>query len=135
MQAAGVILNMIKEGKIAGRAVLLAGQPGTGKTAIAMGMAKALGEETPFAMMAASEIFSLEMSKTEALTQVQYPQYSHADAWANACLHHAVTALCYNCIYYKNHAVQQLQRRQYQDGAGLQPGKPYSHMVLLDSLH
>ena len=61
---------MIKEGKIAGRAVLLAGQPGTGKTAIAMGMAKALGEQTPFAMMAASEIFSLEMSKTEALTQV-----------------------------------------------------------------
>ena len=61
---------MIREGKIAGRAVLLAGQPGTGKTAIAMGMAKALGEQTPFAMMAASEIFSLEMSKTEALTQV-----------------------------------------------------------------
>merc|ERR1712054_41657 len=63
------ILSMIREGKIAGRAVLLAGQPGTGKTAIAMGMAKALGEETPFAMMAASEIFSLEMNKTEALTQ------------------------------------------------------------------
>jgi len=68
-KAAGVILNMIREGKIAGRAVLLGGQPGTGKTAIAMGMAKALGEETPFAMMAASEIFSMEMSKTEALTQ------------------------------------------------------------------
>ncbi|CAD7701670.1 unnamed protein product [Ostreobium quekettii] len=68
-KAAGVILQMIKDGAIAGRAVLLAGQPGTGKTAIAMGMAKALGEETPFAMMAASEIFSLEMSKTEALTQ------------------------------------------------------------------
>ncbi|KAG6546792.1 hypothetical protein Mapa_011738 [Marchantia paleacea] len=68
-RAAGVILQMIKDGKIAGRAVLLAGQPGTGKTAIAMGMAKALGEEAPFAMMAGSEIFSLEMSKTEALTQ------------------------------------------------------------------
>lgn len=68
-KAAGIILQMIKAGKIAGRAVLLAGQPGTGKTAIAMGMAKALGDETPFAMMAASEIFSLEMSKTEALTQ------------------------------------------------------------------
>ena len=63
------ILSMIREGQIAGRAVLLAGQPGTGKTAIAMGMAKALGEETPFAMMAGSEIFSMEMSKTEALTQ------------------------------------------------------------------
>lgn len=68
-QAAGVITAMIKDGKIAGRGVLLAGQPGTGKTAIAMGMAKALGDETPFAMMAASEIFSMEMSKTEALTQ------------------------------------------------------------------
>ena len=72
-----MILNMIREGRIAGRAVLLAGQPGTGKTAIAMGMAKALGQETPFAMMAASEIFSLEMSKTEALTQVR--ELAHAD--------------------------------------------------------
>merc|ERR1711977_546739 len=30
----------------------------------------ALGEDTPFTMLAGSEIFSLEMSKTEALTQV-----------------------------------------------------------------
>jgi RuvB-like protein 2 len=68
-RAAGVILSMIQEQKIAGRACLIAGQPGTGKTAIAMGMAKALGEDTPFTMLAGSEIFSLEMSKTEALTQ------------------------------------------------------------------
>lgn len=68
-RAAGVILEMIKEGKIAGRAVLIAGQPGTGKTAIAMAMAQALGQDTPFTSLAASEIFSLEMSKTEALTQ------------------------------------------------------------------
>jgi|EP00927_Polykrikos_kofoidii_P050188 RuvB-like protein 2 len=68
-RAAGIILSMIQEGKIAGRAVLIAGQPGTGKTAIAMGIAKALGEDTPFTMLAGSEIFSLEMSKTEALTQ------------------------------------------------------------------
>jgi len=68
-RAAGVILQMIKEEKIAGRAILIAGQPGTGKTAIAMGMAKALGDDTPFTMLAGSEIFSLEMSKTEALTQ------------------------------------------------------------------
>jgi len=32
-------------------------------------MAQALGQDIPFTMLAASEIFSLEMSKTEALTQ------------------------------------------------------------------
>jgi RuvB-like protein 2 len=37
-KSAGIILQMIKEGKIAGRAVLIAGPPGTGKTAIAMGI-------------------------------------------------------------------------------------------------
>jgi RuvB-like protein 2 len=36
-KAAGVILELIKQGKIAGRAILMAGGPGTGKTAIAMG--------------------------------------------------------------------------------------------------
>ncbi|GIY41430.1 ruvB-like 2 [Caerostris extrusa] len=68
-RAAGVMLEMIKEGKIAGRAVLLAGQPGTGKTAIAMGLAQSLGIDTPFTVISGSEVFSLEMSKTEALTQ------------------------------------------------------------------
>ena len=68
-KAAAVILQMAKEGKIAGRAVLIAGPPSTGKTAIAMGMAQSLGADVPFTMLASSEIFSLEMSKTEALTQ------------------------------------------------------------------
>ena len=34
-----------------------------------MGLAQILGEDTPFTTIAGSEIFSLEMSKTEALTQ------------------------------------------------------------------
>uniref|UniRef100_A0A8C2EBV3 RuvB-like helicase n=1 Tax=Cyprinus carpio TaxID=7962 RepID=A0A8C2EBV3_CYPCA len=68
-RAAGLILEMIKDGQIAGRAVLIAGQPGTGKTAIAMGLAQSLGPDTPFTALAGSEIFSLEMSKTEALSQ------------------------------------------------------------------
>merc|ERR1712048_1313198 len=68
-RAAGIITKMIQEGKIAGRAVLIAGQPGTGKTAIAMGIAQSLGPDTPFTSMAGSEIYSLEMNKTEALTQ------------------------------------------------------------------
>lgn len=39
-KAAGVILKMIQEGKIAGRAILMAGPPSTGKTAIAMGIVR-----------------------------------------------------------------------------------------------
>jgi RuvB-like protein 2 len=68
-RAAGIVTKMIQDGQIAGRAVLLAGPPGTGKTAIAMGVAHALGKDTPFTMIAGSEIFSMEMSRTEALTQ------------------------------------------------------------------
>lgn len=68
-RAAGVILEMIRDGNVAGRTLLIAGQPGTGKTAIAMAMAQALGPDTPFTSIAASEIYSLEMSKTESLTQ------------------------------------------------------------------
>jgi len=68
-RAAGFVLKQIQEGKIAGKAVLIAGPPGTGKTAIAMGLAQSLGPDTPFTSMAGSEIYSLEMNKTEALTQ------------------------------------------------------------------
>ncbi|PFH32168.1 RuvB family 2 protein [Besnoitia besnoiti] len=68
-KAAGLVCKLVKAGRIAGRAVLLAGQPGSGKTAIAMAVAKELGESTPFTHISGSEIFSLEMSKTEALTQ------------------------------------------------------------------
>lgn len=68
-RAAAVVLEMIKEGRIAGRAVLIAGPPSTGKTAIAMGISQSLGSDVPFTSLAASEVFSLELSKTEALTQ------------------------------------------------------------------
>lgn len=39
-RAAGIVANMVREGKIAGRCILLAGEPSTGKTAIAVGMAQ-----------------------------------------------------------------------------------------------
>jgi RuvB-like protein 2 len=68
-RAAGIIVKMVQEGRIAGRAVLIAGEPGSGKTALAMAISKAIGEDTPFVWISASEIFSVDMSKTEALMQ------------------------------------------------------------------
>ncbi|CAH2354016.1 ruvB-like helicase 2 [[Candida] railenensis] len=68
-RAAGVILKMVQAGKIAGRAVLIAGPPSTGKTAIAMGLSQSLGNDVPFTCIAGSEVFSLELSKTESLMQ------------------------------------------------------------------
>ncbi|GAC99879.1 DNA helicase, TBP-interacting protein [Pseudozyma hubeiensis SY62] len=68
-KAAGLIVKMVQDARIAGRAILMAGPPSTGKTAIAMGMAQTLGSDVPFTMLSASEVFSLEMSKTEALMQ------------------------------------------------------------------
>ncbi|PBK76373.1 TIP49-domain-containing protein [Armillaria solidipes] len=46
---------MVQEGRIAGRAMLFAGPPSTGKTAIALGMAQSLDPDLPFAMIATSE--------------------------------------------------------------------------------
>ncbi|KAK5984085.1 hypothetical protein GCK32_005803 [Trichostrongylus colubriformis] len=68
-KAAAIVVKMVQSGNIAGRGVLIYGQRGTGKTAIAMGIAKALGKDTPFVSMSASEIFSVDLSKSEALTQ------------------------------------------------------------------
>ncbi|MGQ4891887.1 MAG: RuvB-like domain-containing protein [Candidatus Njordarchaeia archaeon] len=66
-EAAGLVVKLIKEGKMAGRAVLLAGPPGTGKTAIAIGIARELGSDVPFVQLSGSEIYSAEVKKTEVL--------------------------------------------------------------------
>ena len=68
-RAMGVVLKMIQKGKIGGRSVLLAGPPSTGKTALAMALSQELGEDVPFVNLSASQVFSLDLSKTEALTQ------------------------------------------------------------------
>lgn len=68
-QAAGIVVDMIKSKKMAGRAVLLAGPPGTGKTAIALAIAQELGNKVPFCPMVGSEVYSSEIKKTEVLME------------------------------------------------------------------
>merc|ERR1712093_217990 len=68
-EAAGVVVDMIKSKKMAGRALLLAGAPGTGKTAIALGIAQELGSKVPFCPMVGSEVYSSEVKKTEVLME------------------------------------------------------------------
>ena len=55
--------------KMAGRAVLLAGPPGTGKTAIALALSQELGPKVPFCPMVGSEVFSSEVKKTEIVME------------------------------------------------------------------
>ncbi|MGB9703505.1 MAG: RuvB-like domain-containing protein, partial [Candidatus Micrarchaeales archaeon] len=69
-EAAGIVVKLIKNGKFAGRAILIAGPPGSGKTALATAIARELGKDTPFVTLTASEIFSTQLKKTEFLTQV-----------------------------------------------------------------
>ncbi|CAJ1960169.1 unnamed protein product [Cylindrotheca closterium] len=68
-KAMGMVHKLIQQGKIGGRAILIAGPPSTGKTALAMGLAQQLGDDVPFCSLSATEVFSLDISKTEALTQ------------------------------------------------------------------
>ncbi len=68
-EAAGIVVSMVREGKMAGRGILLVGPPGTGKTAIAIAIAKELGKDTPFVALSGSEVYSAEMKKSEVLMQ------------------------------------------------------------------
>merc|ERR1711988_449047 len=68
-EAAGIVVDMIKSKKMAGRALLLAGVPGSGKTAMALGVAQELGPKVPFCPMVGSEVYSQEVKKTEILME------------------------------------------------------------------
>jgi RuvB-like protein 1 (pontin 52) len=68
-EASGLVVDLIKSKKMAGRAVLFAGPPGTGKTALAMAISQELGPKVPFCPMVGSEVYSSEVKKTEVLME------------------------------------------------------------------
>ena len=49
-------MDMIKSKKMAGKALLMAGPPGCGKTAIALAISSELGPKVPFCPMVGSEV-------------------------------------------------------------------------------
>ncbi|KAI9490302.1 RuvB-like 1 [Zychaea mexicana] len=68
-EASGIIVELIKSKKMAGRALLFAGAPGTGKTAIALAISQELGPKVPFRPIVGSEVYSSEIKKTEVLME------------------------------------------------------------------
>merc|ERR1711988_852484 len=68
-ESLGVAVELIKTKKMAGRALMLAGAPGTGKTALALALAHELGPKVPFCPMVGSEVYSSEVKKTEVLME------------------------------------------------------------------
>ena len=65
-----MVVDLIKSRKFSGRALLLAGAPGTGKTALALAVSHELGAKVPFCPMVGSEVYSTEVKKTEVLAEV-----------------------------------------------------------------
>lgn len=68
-EACGIIVDLIKSKRMSGKAVLIAGPPATGKTALALAVSQELGPKVPFCPIVGSELYSAEVKKTSALME------------------------------------------------------------------
>lgn len=58
-EAAGLVVDMIRQKRMAGRALLLAGPPGTGKTALALGISQELGSKVLLCYILSRAMYSV----------------------------------------------------------------------------
>ncbi|EMG47005.1 RuvB-like helicase 1 [Candida maltosa Xu316] len=68
-EACGIIVDLIKSKKMSGKAILIAGPPATGKTALALAISQELGPKVPFCPIVGSELYSAELKKTSNLME------------------------------------------------------------------
>ncbi|KAI5172087.1 RuvB-like protein 1 [Nematocida sp. LUAm3] len=68
-KAASLFVEMVNQKKISGKSLLLTGESGSGKSALAVAVSKELGSKIPFVKIAASEVYSAQVIKTELLHQ------------------------------------------------------------------
>lgn len=68
-QAAALFVEIVAARKVAGKALLIAGDTGSGKTALAVAISRELGPRVPFVRIVGSELFSAEVRRAETLRQ------------------------------------------------------------------
>ncbi|KAJ0025502.1 hypothetical protein Pint_06963 [Pistacia integerrima] len=68
-EAAGLVVDMIRQKKMAGCALLLAGPPGTWKTVLGLGICQELGSKVPLLFSHLFHFVGSEVKKTEVLME------------------------------------------------------------------
>lgn len=68
-EAALFLVDLIKEKKLAGRCILLAGPSGSGKSALAVGISREINKKMPFVYLSGAEVYSNEVKKTEVILE------------------------------------------------------------------
>ncbi|KOB85310.1 hypothetical protein PFDG_00753 [Plasmodium falciparum Dd2] len=68
-EASLFLVDLIKQKKLAGKCILLAGPSGSGKSALAIGISREINRKMPFVFLSGSEVYSNEIKKTEVILE------------------------------------------------------------------
>lgn len=68
-EAALFLVDLIRNKKLAGKCILLAGPSGSGKSALAIGISREINKKIPFVYLSGAEVYSNEIKKTEVILE------------------------------------------------------------------